>query len=71
MKVEEALREEIKEVKAYMTPDGKLYASKDEAVQAYLSESELGPLLGNRNRASALDCYGSIDFLTRGKPVSY
>jgi hypothetical protein len=34
MKIEEALREEIKEVKAYMTPDGKLYASMDEAVQA-------------------------------------
>ena len=29
MKVVEALREEIKEVTAYMTPDGKLYASKD------------------------------------------
>ena len=36
MKVEEA---EIKEVKAYMTPDGKLYASKDEAVQAYSQSS--------------------------------
>jgi hypothetical protein len=39
MKIEEALREEIKEVTAYMTPDGKLYASKDEAVQAYSQSS--------------------------------
>jgi hypothetical protein len=43
MKVEEAFREEIKEVEAYMTPDGKLYASKDEAVQAYLASQSSGP----------------------------
>jgi hypothetical protein len=43
MKVEDALREEIKEVKAYMTPDGKLYPSRDEAVQAYLASQSWAP----------------------------
>jgi hypothetical protein len=46
MKVEEALREEIKEVTAYMTPDGKLYASMDEAVQAYLKSQSWAPYWG-------------------------
>ena len=37
MKIEEAVRDEIKEVTAYKTPDGKLYPTRDDAVQAYLS----------------------------------
>ena len=43
MKIEEAVRDEIKEVTAYMTPDGKLYLTRDEAVQAYLSSQSLAP----------------------------
>ena len=43
MKIEEAVRDEIKEVTAYKTPDGKLYATRDDAVQAYLSSQSLAP----------------------------
>ena len=45
MKIEEAVRDEkeIKEVTAYETPDGKLYLTRDEAVQAYLSSQSLAP----------------------------
>jgi hypothetical protein len=46
MKVEEALREEIKEVRATMTPDGKLYPSRDEAVQALLASRSWAPYWG-------------------------
>ena len=41
MKIEEAV--EIKEVTAYETPDGKLYLTRDDAVQAYLSSQSLAP----------------------------
>ena len=42
MKIEEAARDEM-EVTAYMTPDRKLYLTRDEAVQAYLSSQSLAP----------------------------
>ena len=64
MKVEEALREEIKEVKAYMTPDGKLYPSRDEAVQAFLASRSSGPYWGYIG-TGGLNCLGSIGFLVR------
>ena len=31
MKIEEAVRDEIEEVTAYKTPDGKLYLTRDDA----------------------------------------
>ncbi len=46
MEIREALGEEIKEVKAYMTPDGKLYSERDEAARAYLASQSWAPYWG-------------------------
>jgi len=46
MEISEALGEEIEEVKAYMTPDGKLYSKRDEAARAYLASQSRAPYWG-------------------------
>jgi len=45
MEIKDAVGEEIKEVTAYKTPDGKLYLEKDEALRAYLGSKSWVPFL--------------------------
>ncbi len=45
MEIRKVLGEEIREVTAYRTPDGKLYLERDEALRAYLESKSWVPFL--------------------------
>ena len=43
MEIKDVIGEEIREVTAYRTPDGKLYLERDEALRAYLGSKSWVP----------------------------